>query len=341
MSNEDFVLICSQVRKAGENIRGGKAYQKDYETISQWRLAHIYPMTSMVSSIVYRVKKYKMRPLVLARRLKRLQSIELKLRRFTSMRLDRMQDIAGVRIVFKDLAEVMYFDLLLRRSLPRRFKLERVTSYIETPKDDGYRSIHQIFRHASSPRIFLELQIRTQLQHHWATAVEVLGMKSSTKIKQGGGERYYREFFGLCSALFCLKESTPLPLAYKDLTKDQICDRIRQLDVEYNIFKHLSALAISSRAITQDKRIHNNFFIIKLDMSKNTLKIMGYRDFTMAQTQYTTLEIQTRNDETIDVVLISLDKIKQLKSAYPNYYLDCSSFIDVVKKELDSSGLHN
>lgn len=338
MSNEEFVVICSQVRKAGENIRANTTTQKDYDTISQWRSAHIPFMTSMVASISYRLKNNKMRPLVLARRLKRLQSIKLKLRRFENMRLDRMQDIAGVRIVFKDLAEVAYFELLLRRSLPKRFTLERVTNYIESPKDDGYRSIHQIFRHANAPRIFLELQIRTQLQHFWATAVEVLGMKTNTKIKQGGGEKHFREFFGLCSALFCLRESTPLPALYKHLNKQQICQQIRSLIDTYNIFKHLSALAISSRAITQDKNANSHFYLIKLNTMANTLEIVGYkkRDFEIAQKHYSDLEMQTRGG-TIDAVLISLDKIKQLKSAYPNYYLDCSAFIGVVKKELESS----
>lgn len=56
--------------------------------------------------------------------------------------------------------------------------------------------------------MFLELQIRTQLQHYWAMAVEVLGMKSNSKIKEGNGNKNEKEFFKLASALFSFIENT-------------------------------------------------------------------------------------------------------------------------------------
>lgn len=68
---------------------------------------------------------------------------------------------------------------------------------------------------------------------------------------------------------------------------------------------------------------------------------MGFRRkvFDGAKKFYDFYEQDSKENQNIDVVLISLDKFKLLKQAYPNYYLDSGSFIGVIKKEFQELGI--
>lgn len=330
---ENDLVSRNSVRRAGQNVKNDKATKEDYRIISLWRSKHISIITAMVNAIKRKLNNNKSNGVIIARRLKRLSSMELKLKRFQDMQLDRMQDIAGVRIIFKELAQVEKFQKSMETTYlkgSRKFKLISTKDYISNPKNDGYRSIHQIFEYNDNVKMRLELQIRTKLQHYWATAVEVLDMKSKTKIKQGSGESWNREFFKLCSELFSLLKNPN-----KENNKKDICQKIDKLDKEYNILQNLKALALSNKNIENQANNKNYYFIVLLDFDKSTLRITGFkkRDFEEAKKLYDFYEEDLR-DKNSDVVLISLDEVKMLKKAFPNYYLDSNSFIDVITKEL-------
>ena len=288
MSETNIVTTKKQVRKAGENIRNHRVSNKDYKIIASWRSSHISIMTGMVNAINKKLRANSLKAILVARRLKRLNSIELKLNRFQDMQLDRMQDIAGVRVVFKNLEQVKRFQALMEKTYlkgSRKFQLlnKKTKNYIQNPKNDGYRSIHQIFEYKDDSKKYLELQIRTQLQHYWATAVEVLGMKTQAKIKQGEGEHYYKDFFKLCSALFCIKENTRIIEEYTKLNKKEICKKISVLDKEYNILEQLSALAVSSKNIENQAKSNkqNYYFLVLLNLETSVLTIQGYKKIAL------------------------------------------------------------
>ena len=339
MGENDIIITKNQVRRVGENIKNDKATDEDYKIISLWRSKHISIMTAMVNAINRKLNKHNLKAIIVARRLKRLSSIEFKLKRFSNMKFDTMQDIAGVRVVFKELPQVKKFQTLMEKTYlkgSRKFKLIDTKDYIANPKKDGYRSIHQIFEYKDTSKMRLELQIRTQLQHYWATAVEVLGMKSKSKIKQGDGEEYYKEFFRLSSALFSCVENTARQKEYEILLKKDICEKIATLDKKHNILKNLSGLVVSGQNIENQANEKNYYFIVVLNFMTNTLRITGFKkqDFIEAKKFYDFYEQDSKENQNTDVVLISLDKFKLLKQAYPNYYLDSRSFIRVIKKEL-------
>ncbi|WP_267523603.1 RelA/SpoT domain-containing protein [Campylobacter sp. MG1] len=339
MGENDIIATKKQVRKAGENIRNDTASEKDYEIISIWRSLHAQIMSSFATSINRKLKSKKIPAKVMARRLKRLSSIEFKLKRFSNMQLDRMQDIAGLRVVFENIKQVRLFQQIMEQTYlndSRKFKLIKTNDYINTPKSDGYRSIHQIYEYKDKTKRGLELQIRTQMQHLWATAVEVLGIKSKSKIKQGYGEEYYKEFFRLSSALFSIIENTEINNDYKSFSKKQICNEISKLDKEYNILKMLSSLLVSSKNIEELKQKDHYYFVIELNTDAKKLRITGYKksDFNKAKEYYDFLEKTAIKTNESDIVLISLDKIKTLRSAYPNYYLDSREFVKVIEKAI-------
>ncbi|MBT0882382.1 hypothetical protein AVBRAN9334_00935 [Campylobacter sp. RM9334] len=336
MGENDIIATKQQVRKAGDNIRIGIATENDYEIVSFWRSVHAQIMSSFATSINRKLKTNKITPIVVARRLKRLNSVEYKLKRFPDMKLDRMQDIAGLRIVFTNLDNTKTFQQIMEQTYLKgikKFKLLRTSDYINKPKDDGYRSIHQIYEYQDTTKRALELQLRTQLQHFWATAVEVLGITSKSKIKQGEGEEQYKEFFRLSSALFCMIEQTKIHENYNKFTQQEICQKILELDKKYNILAMLSGLLVSSKNIEEfQKKIHY-YFVIDLDMNTKRLRITGYKksDFEKAKEYYDFLEQKSKNANNTDVVLVSSDKIKTLRKAYPNYYLDSREFVEVIK----------
>lgn len=50
--------------------------------------------------------------------------------------------------------------------------------------------------------ILIEIQFRTKLQHIWATAVEMMGIFTKSKLKSSIGDEDILRFFVLVSSLF-------------------------------------------------------------------------------------------------------------------------------------------
>lgn len=340
--SENTTPMSREINAVGKSIKNNAFTENDQQVLNSYRSLHI-PIMRALATVV---RNKKLKPKITARRLKRFSSIEKKLKRFPTMRLSQMQDIAGVRAVFDNIKEVYDFASDMRRTYKnqRNFKFLSDKDYIGEPKLDGYRSIHQIFTYQKgqfeqeSKGLSVELQIRTLLQHYWATAVEILSFKTNSNLKLGEGEEYYKEFFRLCSTLIAHQEKTPIHNDYKELNKAEIIHKIAKLDKEHNILKNLSALTLTSKNIQAD--LTNKgfyYYVMELNLDNNTLAIRGYKknEVDRAKSFYSMLE-HRRDENNIDVVLISIDKVKQLKSAYPNYFLDSKNFIRFIEKHYEA-----
>lgn len=114
---------------------------------------------------------------LIAQRIKRLSSVELKLERFRTMKLPQMQDIRGCRVIVSSVAQVRALAVNFQKSRTRN-KFDHTDDYIDRPQRTGYRGIHLIYRFSSAKTLRLcnglkiEIQLRSPLQHAWATAVE-------------------------------------------------------------------------------------------------------------------------------------------------------------------------
>lgn len=142
--------------------------------IWDWRTAHSYPLNALHMTLRNRAQKVE-RTALTAQRLKRLPSILRKLGRQTTMQMSQMQDIGGCRAIVSNMKRLEAL-LAVYADSPLRHDLNRLRDYIHEPKDDGYRSIHCMYRFrgkaTSLPwdRLRIEIQMRTKLQHAWATA---------------------------------------------------------------------------------------------------------------------------------------------------------------------------
>ncbi|AQW87188.1 RelA/SpoT domain-containing protein [Campylobacter pinnipediorum subsp. caledonicus] len=312
----DERLSNKSIRKAGANLKDNIATSDDLDIISTFRSNHIPLMKMLVKTLSKKLPK----PIFIARRLKRLNSIKAKLTRFSGMNLDRMQDIGGVRAVFKNDNEVMNFARKVKETYSEKGALEIVkeNDYIKEPKDDGYRSYHIIFKYngkiPSVSGYHIELQLRSILQHYWATAVEILALKSETNIKAGYGQEHYKRFFWLCAELFTGKK--------------EFIEEIKELDDKHNILILLSGLNVVANKL-QDKG-QEGLYLLILDTQSSVLKLLefGKNEIETAKEMYQNLETSKKTQS----VLVSVDSIKKLKKAYPNYFMDAKSFIKEVKQ---------
>lgn len=190
------------VRRAGDyliseehNFEHVEHYLECFNILDNWRSSHAYPIQSMLGN--FRRKAFEVdKNALVVQRLKRTPSILAKLRRESGMKLDRMEDIGGCRIVVSTKAQVYEVRNVLVDGRTRNV-LSRQRDYIKEPKPSGYRGIHLVYKYNGSKKQYInhaiELQIRSKVQHSWATAVEVWYVYQ-TRIEGKPGARSLVEF---------------------------------------------------------------------------------------------------------------------------------------------------
>jgi ppGpp synthetase/RelA/SpoT-type nucleotidyltranferase len=106
-----------------------------------------------------------------------------KLQRESGMRLSRVQDLAGARIVVSDRMEQDHArDTICGHFTPAGHDC-RVRDRRKDPSH-GYRAVHVIVQFGGIP---VEIQIRTELQDSWAQIVERLGDQWGRGLRYGAG----------------------------------------------------------------------------------------------------------------------------------------------------------
>nr|WP_255626403.1 RelA/SpoT domain-containing protein [Phyllobacterium sp. KW56] len=324
------------VRRAGELLAGDilwtdenrDAALETFAIANSWRDSHVYPMRSVRGSVVQRMRQGHIGGFTAARP-KRMSSIRNKLRRY-SVNLEQINDIAGCRAVLDDIDGVRQL-IAACREIPHELKKEY--PYIDEPKDDGYRSHHMVFsfsggtqRSAFSGRR-IELQIRTRLQHSWATAVEAVGLYRNEDMKAGQGNRDWLRLFQLVSLEFAFTEGchpiTELP------SRDHRIAEIRVLNGKLGAIKFLddlkNATSYFSNFVHGEDR--PNFYLIKYDNTDHSVRVEGYSSPLASSASLGAVEqrVETGNDN-INAVLVEVSKIDRLVEAYPNYFGDVTLF---------------
>ena len=198
-----------QINKAGEIIRNGNDAEKEHaiELLNQWRYNHMLPLRNIRAIVDSCLDALGIKCTVV-QRLKRMISIIEKITRYPTMSLSKMQDVGGIRIIVPEVADVKkVHDALIKKS--KRIIVLPPKNYIDKPKTDGYRSLHQVCKYQNEQdednNMRIEIQIRTMLQHDWATSVETLGVIDKVSYKSGLGDKDNRRFFKIVSAMFSIK----------------------------------------------------------------------------------------------------------------------------------------
>src|SRR6476620_6995562 len=90
----------SRVNRAGENVRAGTPTEEDLAVIEEWRAAHRAVLNTFQAILRNRTRGTSV---TVAQRHKRRRTIFDKLRGLSGMQLARMDDIAGCRLIFRDI----------------------------------------------------------------------------------------------------------------------------------------------------------------------------------------------------------------------------------------------
>lgn len=333
------------ITKAGDILKADDAEVIDYATsaakVDTWRKLHIKPLQDLSEQLELLFAQKKLPFAFSSNRIKRMPSIIDKLKNNAKMGLGNLNDIGGLRFVFDDIPSLLKAQQILNHFEPLRFELKYQHDYIQNVKKSGYRSIHYIYEYHTDDSDYdglkIELQIRTILQHSWAMAVETASMISKVSLKAdiADGSKW-REFFILSSAIFSMKEDTPLVDEYKDLPRNVLCKKILSYHKEYKLIDQLTAI----REVTEKrppKDDADGFYLLTLDITKRVVHIQPYATDQLddASLAFSLAEKVIKDNQNIVALLVSLSKMTELKNAYPSYYLDSEKFLKVVKDFYD------
>lgn len=312
------------------------------QLVNQWRSCHAYPINTFQSTLKSKLRNYGGNSLS-AQRLKRMPTIINKLERIPTMQVITMQDIGGVRAVMSSLVDVYKLADEYREATRFKHKLVKQKDYIQEPSDDdGYRSIHLIYRYTNelAPEyngLLIELQIRTKLQHIWATAVETMGTLLGQALKSSQGDDEWLHFFRIVSHLFALKEGTPAVPCYSHLSRAEVIDEITRIQQKLGVFQKMRALTTATRVINSDEKTWA-YHLIVLNSAARSVEVTSYgrTELARATADYENSERQASEGSPIEPVLVSAGPLQSIRSAYPNYFLDTREFLSILTEELNS-----
>ena len=326
-----------EIASAGKVISGDIAVFGDqvpthvrdaFLVANNWRDSHAYPMRSIHASVRHHVRKNDF-DAITAARLKRMQAIRRKLRRI-SVKFHKLQDLGGCRVILATIAETRSLIDILKSKLPSVVLKEN--DYISRPKADGYRSHHLVFCFRQrKPTLFdekrIELQVRTHLQHSWATTVEAVGLYRGEELKSQKGDKRWLRFFALMSAEFAEAERCATIPGTPD-TKERKAE-IRKLAKSLDALNVLEAVTkgFQGTDIPLARGYKPTHYLIRYDHSSKTVHVEPYNKADKATVSFEKAEEDQRaGDQNDVVVLVEVDKIKDLKAAYPNYFGDVDLF---------------
>jgi len=337
MSKIDFLYSKTAVNRAGTMLLStdtdGQSEAKS--VLDNWRACHAAPLNSFQKSLRLKLKNTDEDALV-SQRLKRTPSILSKLERNPSMLLSRMQDIGGIRAVVKNMKKVREIEADYKNGTRIFSIVNGGKDYINYPKDSGYRSVHMIFKCKNG--FSIELQIRTTIQHAWATAVETMGTFLNHSLKSSEGPEEWLKFFALASSAFAILESTPRAPEHDKYSAKEVFELLLRKEKELDVLNKLAGFRVAANHIKDDKK-NGRYHLVTLNLDAKFANIQSFlpKDIDKANIEYSLKEERVRNGENLQVVLVSSESISALKKAYPSYFLDAQQFskqILTVRKNL-------
>lgn len=326
-----------EVNRAGLKLQDSTCveYTEMKEVLDNWRACHVAPLNSFQISLRNKIKKLDSSALI-SQRLKRTPSIISKLQRNPQMLLARMQDIGGIRAVTRSMQNVRALENAYKKGTRVFSIVQGGKDYIISPKETGYRGIHLIFKCKNG--FSIELQVRTQIQHAWATAVETMGTFLNHSLKSSEGPDEWLNFFALAGSAFAVLEGTPRVPGHDKLTDRETFEKLLEKEKQLDVINKLAGFRVVARHISNDRK-NGQYHLVTLDLDQMRANIQSYpsKDIGIANAEYSKKEAEISSGKNIQVVLVSSESIIGLKKAYPSYFLDAELFskqIAVIRKQL-------
>ena len=340
----------ADVNRAGKVlIESGGAMRRTEarRVVANWRSAHGYPLHALTNTLANRCDSILDGRGIVTRRLKRLVSIENKLLRRPHTRATQIQDLGGCRVILPTIADVRTLQAIYEARKKGVFTLHRTDDYITHPKSSGYRSLHLVYRYESEKKpdwqnMRVELQMRSALQHMWATAVEAasffLGQDLKAGESEGEGNPQWLRFFVLMGHWIAFEEWSPSVPNVDIHTPEEFPEELAALANDLDVDNRLAYWAASFKFIGQHaqgmKSAHR--FLVHMDVNEQTVQLQGFskREGARASDIYSGLEIQYADDPNHHVILVTARSYNVLKQGYPGFFADTTGFREVVARAM-------
>lgn len=317
----------------GEYVRLGerlRLYEKnqeikieDLEILQSLRISYKAPLSAIFETLQKSILKVNSKAII-TYRIKRIDSIISKLHRLPETQLPRIEDIAGCRCILKNNEEVYRLKEILNEEL--YIKSDR-NDYIKKPKSDGYKSLHLIVQTKDKASKPIELQLRCEKDHNWATLVEITDQVYNTKIKELGNEQE------LGRMLFILSKG------FNNLSKAEIIEVIKLIEKKDFIRKINEVFVNNSVKVRKqwaeiERKKDRNFYLIHVDKENNS-EIFSYQFFNESEKAYFE-KFKILSDSNIVLTHIPNAKFEQISKAYSNYTLTYHDFFQELLSVLNS-----
>ena len=342
----------SQIGRAGRRLRKqdtpAEQRESSLDVLAYWRTQHSEPLKIAFSELNASACQHDHLAL-LAWREKRAKSIIDKLNREKTMSLTTMQDIAGCRAI----VGVQKDALKVARSLRKKKHIRLVNNYIDSPKSDGYRGIHLVGTYGtkSFEKLQVEFQIRTNIQHAWATAGEITELFSATPIKNLHGDVEWKQFYKLLAECFSIIDSKYMnrDINPSNFDIDQAVyllrsnHRVELGPISKQIKKRARALKVQEkfnvfRNTLQFSNLHastgSEYCVIhatKLGTSTPVIEVNMCQDISIARKINFDIEKKIVSDSDELVVMLAVGAMASLEAAYPNYFADSEFFMKLLR----------
>lgn len=337
---EQRLFSASQIAKAGKILRDTSSFPDKVEwamgVLDNFRALHVEPLNVFQNTLRARLKKLGLKNAIVAQRIKRKPTILEKLQRFRSMRLDQMDDIGGIRAIVGNMNELQELRRLYTEGSHRLLhELQREDDYIATPKSSGYRGLHLVFRYQTNKEdksgyngLRIEMQLRTQLQHTWATAVETFEAFMGEKFKSSQGAQEWLDFFALVASAFALKEKLPPLQEHSHFTRQELARAIKQQAEELQVGLTMKSFSLAANNLAPRYRQKGGLALMIFDSITKSANVTVYHkdNYELAYEAYIREEQRSSQESTRQVVLVKMDSIQKLEKAYPNYFARLKDF---------------
>lgn len=307
--------------------------RQSFKIAWNWRNSHILPMRVLRAELSRKAKRVNSSA-VAAARPKRMRSIRQKLE---GRSLYDIQDIAGCRAIMPSMGDVR--GLLAAYEAGAKHTFKKAYDYIQEPRDTGYRCYHLVYKFegrdaeecGAFKHHYVELQLRTQLQHAWATSVEAVGLVRNEDLKHGSGDANWLRFFNLMSSEFAEEEGCP-PVPGTPDNRNERRKEIKELNRKLDAVKSLDGFRRIIDVTATAAASRGTIFLIQYDPVQESVSIKTVPDFKRGSSQLRTAETLESGGRRIETVLVEVDAASDLRAAYPNYYLDVGMFVERVRR---------
>jgi hypothetical protein len=334
----------NEINNAGDLLIQNPQNESALAILNHWRAIHIgflhdvIPLTSCNPISV--INKQSVFSVSVSSRPKRATAIINKLKRLPRLKLSQIQDIVGIRYVLTPIGDPVnncwFTDFVEQQKeyLSDCFVIKRINDYVRCPRESGYRAVHFVleYQNSSQPefdRLQFELQIRTHPQHLWAMAVETVDMVYGRSLKTSKEDDLdgWSDFFRYASALLSCYENTPILESCLQKDETAIRNELLRFGHEKTFFTKLSMVSqLVENPLVEDY----DYWLLEVNTKHRSSRVFGFKADAL-ENAIALYEAREQNPDCVrgdaNVVLVAAQGFRDIREAYPSYFLDITDFI--------------